>query len=80
MKPEDKKQIEELMQGIQCPKNFKCADNGFERLCEAVDIGLESFIQCREKNPSTCAFSMPFGNNYFCSCPLRVYLLKKLKK
>ena len=80
MKEEDRKKIEELMAGMQCPKNFACAENGFERLCEAVDIGLETYIQCRGENPSACTFAMPFGNNYFCDCPLRVYLRKKLKK
>jgi hypothetical protein len=80
MKEEVRKKIEEILAGMQCPKNFKCAENGFERLCEAVDIGLESYIQCREESPSTCPFSLSFGNNYFCRCPLRVYLYKKLKK
>jgi len=74
-----RKKIEELLPGMQCPKNYKCAKYGFERLCESVDIGDEHFIQCREKNPSTCMFSQSFGNNYFCQCPLRLHLHKKLK-
>ena len=80
MKEKDQKKIDEILAGMQCPKNFKCAEHGFERLCEAVEIGVDSYIQCREENPSACTFSQSFGNNYFCVCPLRVYLRKKLKK
>ena len=80
MKEEDRKKIEELMAGMQCPRNFACAENGFERLCEAVDLGLESYIQCLAKKPSACTFALSFGNNYFCRCPLRVYLRTKLKQ
>ena len=80
MEEKVRKKIDEILAGMECPKNFKCAEHGLERLCEAVDIGLEHFIQCREKHPENCTFALSFGNNYFCQCPLRVYLHKKLKK
>jgi len=28
MREEDRKKIEELLPGMHCPKNFKCAENG----------------------------------------------------
>ena len=80
MKEEDKKKIEEIMQGIKCEKNFKCADSGFEILCKAKDFGLDSYLECLESNPQDCKFALPFGYGYFCQCPLRVYLSKKLRK
>jgi hypothetical protein len=76
----DRTKIEELMADIQCPKDFKCAKNGFDHLCKAKDIGLESHLECHEKSSVICAFAMTFGNSYFCRCPLRVYLSKELKK
>jgi len=38
MKEEDKKNIEEIISGLKCEKNFKCADSGFEILCKAKDF------------------------------------------
>ena len=80
MTEEDKKIIEEIMAGMNCPKNFSCAESGFEILCKARDFGLDSYLECLETDPQSCSFVIPFGNAYFCQCPLRVYLGKKLKK
>jgi hypothetical protein len=81
MKEQDRMKIEEIMQGMQCPKNFKCADSGFEGLCKAKDFGLETYLECLEENPGNCSFALSFGYSYFfCECPLRVFLGKKLKK
>ena len=80
MKEEDKKKIEQLMANIQCPKDFKCAESGFERLCMAKDFGHEKYLECLEENPSSCIFALTFGDVYLCECSLRVYLAKKLKK
>ena len=80
MKEEDRKQIEEIMAGMQCPKDFQCAKSGFEHLCKARDFGLDHYLECLEENPRICPFALPFGYGHFCQCPLRVYLSKKLKK
>jgi len=80
VKDEDRSKIEELMAGMRCPKNFKCAENGFEHLCKAKDLGMKSYLDCLEENSSACPFALSFGNGHFCHCPLRVYLSKKLKK
>ncbi|MHC4195852.1 MAG: hypothetical protein ACYSYU_06770 [Planctomycetota bacterium] len=80
MDEKDKKAIEEILGRMQCPKNFKCAESNFEVLCKAKDIGMESHLECLEPNRPRCKFSLPFGYSYFCTCPLRVYLSKKLKK
>jgi hypothetical protein len=51
MKAEVSKKIEEIMAGMKCPKDFRCAESGFERLCKAEDIGLENHLLCLEDNP-----------------------------
>ena len=79
MKEEDKKKIEEIMWGMKCPKDFQCAKSGFENLCKAKDFGLDNYLECLEENPRACLFALPFGYGYFCQCPLRVFLSKKLK-
>jgi hypothetical protein len=80
MKEEDRKKVEEIMAGMKCPKGFKCADSGFERLCKANDFGLEGYLDCLEDKPVNCPFAISFGYGYLCQCPLRLYLCKKLKK
>jgi hypothetical protein len=80
MKDGDRKKIEEIMAGMQCPKNFRCSEGGFEHLCKATDIGLDNYLNCLEKNPANCPFALSFALRPFCQCPLRVYLAKKLKK
>ncbi len=80
MNEADRKKIEEIMAGMKCPKDFKCGKSGFERLCHARDIGIESFLDCLEDNPLSCSFALPFGLGHLCQCPLRVYLAKTLSK
>ena len=80
MEEEHRRKIEKIIGQLQCPKDFKCAESGFENLCKARDFGIDDFLECLEDNPSRCSFAFHFGNTYFCQCPLRVYLAKKLKK
>ena len=80
MKEEDRKKIEQLMGNIECPKDFKCAESGFEQLCMAKDFGHENYLECLEKNPSSCIYSLTLGDVHLCECSLRVYLAKKLNK
>ncbi len=79
MEDEVTKKIDEILVGMYCSKNFSCAESGFKRLCKAKFIGLERFLECLETNPAGCSFAMQVGNQYFCDCPLRVYLERKLR-
>ncbi len=74
------KEIEEIIGQMKCPKDFICYGSGFEVLYKARDMGIESFLECLEKNPIQCRFSLSFAYTYFCQCPLRIYIGKKLKK
>jgi hypothetical protein len=56
-----------------------CYKSGFKRLCKAKDTGKGLFIECLEEDPKECPFALRLGS-YFCKCPLRVYLISKLKK
>jgi len=82
MEQDNRKEIEEIIGQLKCPKDFKCYRSGFETLCKAEDIGMKTYLKCLEEDASHCLFSMSFGSGsmYFCACPLRVYISKKLKK
>lgn len=71
--------IESIIKGVECPKDFICYYSGFNNLCNAKDIGIESFVECLEKKKE-CKFSFRFALIYLCKCPLRVYIAKKLKR
>jgi len=80
MKEEDRRKIEAIIGQLNCQKNFKCATSGFENLCKAKDIGIDTHLQCHDNAPFLCGFSLKVDREYFCSCPLRVYLAKHLGK
>jgi len=73
-------EINEIRKRMKCSKGFMCAESGFNRLCKAKDIGLKRHLLCLELAPALCDFALHFENKYYCSCPLRVYLTKTLKK
>ena len=75
-----KKEIEEILGEMRCPKDFRCYKSGYENLCKAEDVGLQWFLLCMEAQPQECKFSVLIENKYLCECPLRVYIAKKLKK
>jgi hypothetical protein len=74
------KKLKELIGDLVCPKDFKCCTEGLENLCKARDVGLETVVECLEEDPYVCPFSMSLGGMYYCKCPVRVYITKKLKK
>ncbi len=83
LREHDRIRIQEIIGGMQCPKDFKCAEGGFEDLCKAKDFGVEDSLQCLEETSPPCPFAGVYDYGFqmrFCRCPLRVYLAKKLGK
>ncbi len=77
---EQRAEIGKIAAGLRCSKDFKCCESGFDRLCKAVDIGFESLLECSEDNHEWCRFLVLLSNIRFCTCPLRVYIVKNLRK
>lgn len=75
-----RKNLEDIMKTMKCPKGFVCYTSGFRKLCRAKDVGLDSFVACMVSVPMECKFSIHFGGLFFCQCPLRVCISKNLKK
>jgi hypothetical protein len=62
------------------PEGCKWYKPGLGFTCAVKDNGLESFVECLEVDSYMCRFSVFYGYSYYCSCPARVYMAKKLKK
>ncbi len=80
MEEKIKETIEEIMGELECPKQFKCTESGFDELCRARRIGLESYLECLEPDPTQCKFAAPFRDTHLCQCPVRGYVFERLKK
>jgi hypothetical protein len=84
VKQEDIDKIEEIIDGLQCPKDFKCYKEGFQDICQVKDVGLDSIVECLETTENgcgnTCPFHISYGHSHYCSCPLRIYIAKRLHK
>lgn len=74
-----KKRMEEIIAGMECPREFEHCEHGFEKLCKAKNGGLEGYVECLEEGFVTCEFRVPFGSGAYCRCAVRVYIAKELK-
>ena len=77
---ETNSQIEKIMSQMKCKKDFKCYKSGFEDVSEIKDIRMPDSAICLSDASRNCEYSFAFGDIYFCKCPLRLYMAKKLKK
>ena len=75
-----KKEIEKIIGGMTCPKDFRCYKSKFKSICKAEFAKGESLLVCLEENPPECIFSLFYATRYYCRCPLREYIAKKLGK
>jgi hypothetical protein len=62
------------LEGCACQKKQR-----IDNLCKARDVGLERFVECLEKYPFECPYSMLLSSVYYCKYPLRISIAKQLK-
>ena len=48
--------------------------------CNALDVGLDSYVECLETYAPTCPFSVSYAHSYYCKCTARVYICKNIGK
>lgn len=80
---EYKEEIEEIMDGMECPYGFSCYEKNFENVCEPKGVVTEHYIECGDNCPSEpflCKSKIHFGYSSLCSCPLRNFVYRKLQK
>ena len=72
------REIEQIISGIDCPKDFACHRSGFKNLSRVKVIADGKLIECLQEDARMCQFALTFGNAIFCKCPLRFYIAKNL--
>jgi len=77
---EMKMQMEEIIRGMNCQKDFECIKSGFEKLCKAKIIGNGKLVECSPENQQACEFRFFFTDRSFCKCRLRYYIAKNFQK
>jgi hypothetical protein len=76
MEDQHTRQIQTIKDSLKCKRDFECAKSGFAKPGKIVLLGGTDLLQCLDEEAKTCRFAMPFGEVYFCRCPLRAYLAK----
>ena len=61
MEKDIQKEIEEIVDGLKCPRDFICYKSGFQQLCKVSDIGLQNFLICLDGHTGDCKFSVYFS-------------------
>ena len=77
---ENKTQIEEIISGMECPKDFVCYESGFENLCKVKIFQDGELVECLDESSQSCKFGFHFGLGYFCRCPLRRYIAQNFNR
>jgi hypothetical protein len=68
-------QIIRLMRHTSCPTHFSCLSKPPHELCDAQPIYSGNFLECLEKNGSSCCQSLDDRSaEVLCKCPMRIYL------
>jgi len=74
------KQIEQIIEELECPRGFECYTSKFEKLA-AVDIAwFTELVSCRSREANYCPLTFNFGFGPCCTCPLRHYVARYLRK
>jgi hypothetical protein len=74
LKEEHRKEIENIVPELCCPKLLQCYYTGLKALCKARDIALKTLVECLEENPDKCSFSLSLSGLHICKCPVRLYI------
>ncbi len=69
---EEKEQIEKIKSTMNCPFDFKCQKDAFTGYPKIKPIA--TLLSCLEEDARYCSHSLPFGNGFFCKCPLNKFV------
>jgi len=75
-----KEEIEEIISGVYCEKDFECYRSRFENVGKIRDVETKGLLKCLEERAPECHFSTCLGDGFSCLCPLRMYIATELHK
>lgn len=73
---QDKQQIEQIIEAMNCPRDFECYKSDFKNIGEVGIVGDAVMLECIEPRGRTCEFGSVRGLGVICTCPLRNYIAK----
>ena len=77
------RKIEEIMGGMDCPRDFEPCKSGTEAPCKSRLLADGAVVDCTEAeclNEVNCKYRMAFGFGHLCNCPVRSYIARELRK
>ena len=77
------RKIEEIMAGMDCPRNFEPCKSGTEVPCKSRLLADGAVVDCTEAecpNVVDCKYRMAFGFGHLCNCLVRNYVARELRK
>ena len=72
--PQATSEIEEIADRIVCQFDYRCYKSGLEDLCGSPMIDSGKLVGFRHEDAEACPFSVSFGSDVLCACPLRLYI------
>ena len=67
-------EINRIRESVCCPKGFPCCNVGPALAGKVKVIAGGKVLDCLEADVAECRFALPFGDGFFCRCPLRKYI------
>lgn len=74
-----KREIDRIMSGMECRRNFECCNRGTEAPCNGKSLAGGAIVDCSEtecEHKDDCTFRMMFGFGHICNCPVRKYIAR----
>ena len=74
------RRLESIMKGMTCKKNFSCVKASSRNHALTKNLpGVPLMVECLDRRKKRCQFKLPFDDVHnICTCPVRVYVTKKL--
>ena len=68
---------ESLKATTQCETKFSCLTGDRKNMCAVEDCVNKEVYFIKYPNNGRCAYKCTFGENHFCTCPIRKELFNK---
>ena len=67
-------EMDRIRDSLCCEKGFPCCDADFSLAGKVKVIAGGRLLDCLEADAVKCRCALPFGDGFFCRCPLRKYI------